>query len=189
MLIFVSGGVRSGKSTFAEELAMKSDADHLICLATSRAADSEMAERIARHKQERAKAEREWRTIEKETAIGSLAGSFTKQDAVLLDCLTVLASNELFAGKGPKREKEAVFSDMIQDLSSLSRACHTFIIVSNEVFEEPPVYNGSSVRQYLSLLGSLHQKIVKMADAAYLVENGMPLIKKAPRASNDEHRS
>ncbi|MEM5594860.1 bifunctional adenosylcobinamide kinase/adenosylcobinamide-phosphate guanylyltransferase [Niallia circulans] len=99
-IIFVTGGVRSGKSSLAERLAIKYAQDEraeLHYIATAVITDAEMEERIIRHQQNREAQKVKWNSYEKPVDIGELAAVFTKKDVVLLDCLTVLVNNELFS--------------------------------------------------------------------------------------------
>ncbi|MDE6638104.1 MAG: bifunctional adenosylcobinamide kinase/adenosylcobinamide-phosphate guanylyltransferase, partial [Muribaculaceae bacterium] len=81
-LIMVTGGQRSGKSVFAERLALSMSA-HPIYLATARVYDEEMRKRVEIHKQRR---ENQWQNIESPLYITE--NEFQDSDVVLLDCLT-----------------------------------------------------------------------------------------------------
>ena len=87
-IILVTGGARSGKSTFAEEIYKEES--NVVYIATARATDDEMKNRISLHRAQRPK---EWATFE---------GNYRLKDAVdisnnyLLDCITVLTSNIMF---------------------------------------------------------------------------------------------
>ncbi len=98
-LIFVSGGVRSGKSSFAEKKAAewgKKQTLHLNYIACGVASDSEMRNRIARHQKSRASASMNWKTWECPYELARIAGRFSKQDLLVLDCVTTLVTNYLF---------------------------------------------------------------------------------------------
>jgi adenosylcobinamide kinase/adenosylcobinamide-phosphate guanylyltransferase len=95
-LIF--GGARSGKSAYAEQLALRLSAEggkQVIYLATAAAADSEMQQRIVHHQSRRPA---DWQTIEQTTALGAAIQEYSQPGTVLLiDCLTVWLSNLLFS--------------------------------------------------------------------------------------------
>lgn len=98
-ILFISGGVRSGKSTFAEELAREyaiEEEANLHYIATSVVIDAEMKERIFLHQKGREKQVLKWTTWEKPVHLGELTCEFQKSDILLLDCLTTLVGNELF---------------------------------------------------------------------------------------------
>ncbi|WP_085991582.1 bifunctional adenosylcobinamide kinase/adenosylcobinamide-phosphate guanylyltransferase [Oceanobacillus senegalensis] len=181
MLTFITGGVRSGKSSIAEKLAIKAASEidgQLHYVATSKLTDKEMADRIKRHQKDRKCSSYPWNTWEKESNLEVLSTSFTKNDIVLLDCMTTWLSNELFSEHEmwKKRESEVVHH-MIKAVHHISESCHHLIIVSNEVFFEP-VYENELVFTYCRLLGKLHQEIVRIANQAYLVEFGLPITMK-----------
>lgn len=180
-LIFITGGVRSGKSTFAEKTAASAaSTGRLHYIAAGKSSDEEMAERILLHQKQRDESGSGWRTWEQPAGIGELAAAFTKQDVLLLDCLTTLLNNELF-GTGGRWEspafQEEVKERILADIQSLNESTGALIIVSNEVQFEP--FEAGSVSQiFARLLGQLHQRIVGMAVQAYLVEAGIPLLMK-----------
>lgn len=174
-MIFVTGGVRSGKSTFAEQLTMEKAKDlngNLHYIATGVPSDEEMRKRIERHQQERA--ESEWTTWEKSTHIEEIASLFTKKDVVLLDCVTTLLNNELFS----KNDWDPLFLDgvfhrLLSGFDAIKRSCAKLILVSNEVLHE--INDNELVMKYSCILGKLHQEIVKRAEEVYLIEAGIPI--------------
>src|SRR5690554_6184956 len=99
-LIFITGGVRSGKSSFAERFATETAAKtkgRLNYIATGVPFDEEMEKRIDKHRQDRSKGPIPWITREQPVNIGELASLFNNQDVILLDCVTTLVNNELFS--------------------------------------------------------------------------------------------
>ena len=92
-VIMVTGGQRSGKSVFAEQLALKMSA-HPTYLATARVMDEEMRRRVEAHKNRRCDL---WRNLEAPLGVESLA--FSTNETVLIDCLTMWAMNWLFEKK------------------------------------------------------------------------------------------
>src|SRR4051794_671645 len=98
--IFITGGVRSGKSNFAEKMAVDlamNTGGQLNYLATGVASDQEMRERIVKHQKDRMAGKSSWRTSEQSLHIGEIANMFGSQDIILLDCVTTLLNNELFS--------------------------------------------------------------------------------------------
>lgn len=178
-ITLITGGVRSGKSGFAEkyteQLAQEQDT-FLHYIATAARSDAEMAARISRHQQDRKKSKFAWQTWEQTTNIGTLATSFTKKDIVLLDCLTIWLTNELFFRPKPWNEScvDELLCHILTGIKQIGEACHTLVIVSNEVLSGASVYT-ELLYTYGKLLGKLHQHIVKMATNAYLVESGIPV--------------
>ncbi|MCM3707157.1 MULTISPECIES: bifunctional adenosylcobinamide kinase/adenosylcobinamide-phosphate guanylyltransferase [Cytobacillus] len=179
-LIFITGGVRSGKSSFAERtaaaLAEKTDG-RLHYIAAGKAYDSEMKARIQRHQNDREKSGLGWITWEKPSSLEELSGNFNHQDIVLFDCLTTLLNNELFRVEDSWRTKELqekLSSDILRAIIEICQKCRALIVVSNEVLNEP-IGENELVFTYAKLLGMLHREIVKTADEAYLVEAGIPI--------------
>lgn len=175
-IIFVTGGVRSGKSSFAESLAIeyaRKERGDLYYIATSLNTDAEMQERIARHQQIRKMHKVKWKSMEQSADIGELTGIFSKRDVVLLDCLTLLVNNELFFKDQPQ---DLIEGKLKKEIVELSRTCRYFILVSNEVTYEP--LSDPFVQKYCRILNRLHLFLVQYAKEAYLVESGIVQRKK-----------
>ncbi|WP_164462149.1 bifunctional adenosylcobinamide kinase/adenosylcobinamide-phosphate guanylyltransferase [Bacillus sp. FJAT-42376] len=178
MLIFVSGGVRSGKTSFAERLAKEAAGKKgkLNYIAAGRAADQEMVERIAKHQQERFSSALPWHTYEQPRDLHLLSSQFTKNDIVVVDCLTTWLNNEMFSANPP----EEVSKHLLMGIQSLERACSVLILVSNELFYDAQPYS-KTVLAYQAALGEIHQDAVRKAQSAFLVENGIPVLMKGAR--------
>ena len=183
-IIFITGGVRSGKSTFAEKMAETNwktkGSGKLHYLASMQPSDEEMKQRIHVHQEGRLDSGLQWNTWEKPTSIGDLAQHFSSQDVVLLDCLTTWLNNELFYQEDGWQNQAFIhqlFEKMWSNMMEVSQSVKTFIIVSNEVLNEP-ISNRDLVFTYHYLLGNLHQRIVREAKEAYLVEAGIPIAMK-----------
>jgi adenosylcobinamide kinase / adenosylcobinamide-phosphate guanylyltransferase len=182
-LIFITGGVRSGKSKFAEKIATElSDKikGKLHYIAAGQESDLEMTERIKRHRLERMQRGYKWTTWEKPTNLGKLASQFKSDDIVLLDCLTTWLNNELFYQERPINEKtfqRELIERMLKDIDEISCQVKFFIIVSNEIQYEP-VGKQELILTYCRLLSQLHQRIVANSSKAYLIETGIPILMK-----------
>jgi adenosylcobinamide kinase / adenosylcobinamide-phosphate guanylyltransferase len=187
MLSFISGGVRSGKSSFAEQHALMKGRENysLHYIATSMSTDEEMKQRINHHQKSRKESSVKWVNWERPVDLETLADQFTKKDIVLIDCLTTWLSNELFAGWQTGKIKwesaafrNSVYQKIIKAVEALHKEAAEVILVSNELFFEP-VPTERAIFYYLELLGNLHQEIIIRADAAFLVENGIVNVMKA----------
>lgn len=182
-IVFISGGVRSGKSSFAENFtidsARKKNAK-LHYIAPGQASDAEMAARIEKHQKDRHESGLCWQTWEQSTEIASIADYFTNQDVVLLDCLTTLLNNEFFKSEGrwkdPAFQQEVKYS-IIDGIAAIAGRCQMLVVVSNELFSDSMV-DERLILSYKKLLGEIHQLVVSMATEAYLVEAGIPLVMK-----------
>lgn len=168
MLIFVYGGTASGKSAYAESLAASlAQPAPLIYLATMDASDPESLRRIARHRQQRAFAP--FRTVEQPRGIGQ--ADFPQGAVVLVECLSTLTANELFF---PGADPQTAATAVLKGLSRLcARAAHT-VVVSSDVFRDGGTYPPAT-RQYIRLLGHLHQTLAQRADHVVEIVASIPL--------------
>lgn len=181
-LIFITGGVRSGKSSFAERKALEIAVETggtPIYFATGVASDTEMKERISKHQLDREAGKYKWKTVEQSIDIGKRAKKMTKQDIVLLDCVTTLLNNELFSTEElwDWNFLEVVKERILNGITAIKIQVKTLIVVSNEVVYESLSEN-ELVMKYGRLLGYIHRQLVKAADEAYLVEAGIPILMK-----------
>ena len=174
MLVFISGGVRSGKSTLGENLTEKLSDGRKIYLATSIVYDEEMVQRVILHKKQRSG--KGYITIEKSTNIGAILVDIRKGDTILLDCLGNLLANEMFSDK-TMREKENVAEKIFSDICLINEKAENIIIVSNDVFSDGCMYS-DSVISYIDTLALLHRKIVGIADKAIECIAGSQVIHK-----------
>lgn len=166
-LILVTGGVRSGKSSYAQHLA-KSLGEKVIYIATAEALDTDMKERIRLHKKSRNK---DWVTVEEpRDVLGAIKKMSARKRVILLDCLTLFISNLIFKGLGDK----AVYGEIKAILKALTQKAGTSIIVTNEV--------GSGIvpdtklgRRFRDLQGKVNQIVSGEADRVYLLVSGIPL--------------
>jgi adenosylcobinamide kinase/adenosylcobinamide-phosphate guanylyltransferase len=160
----VLGGAKSGKSRFALDRASALTGGKAY-IATARALDSEMAERIARHKAERSS---EWTSFEEPLDIASLIRKIDKEHAVLLiDCLTLWVTNLMLGGRDTKAEGDTL-------LHALCSCRAEVFIVSNEV-GLGIVPDNALARQFRDEAGRLNQKVASIADEVYFMAAGLPL--------------
>lgn len=178
--VFVLGGVRSGKSRFAQRLAESWGGD-ILFVATAEPLDRDMRERIEKHRRERPQS---WRTIETPMNLAAqIERNLGGASVVLIDCLTLLASNLLLGqerGFSPTleiqgEEAETRLLKEIHDLARLMRSAPaSFVIVSNEV-GWGIVPENRLARIYRDILGRANQIIAEHADEVYLMVAGLPL--------------
>ncbi len=177
-LIF--GGARSGKSAFAEQLAGRlSDGQReVLYLATAKAGDAEMQERIAHH---RARRPAHWATLEQRMDLGASIMAHSRADNIILvDCLTVWLSNLLFSETTDFPEIGAITPPpqfLVQRralLDALSLAPGQIILVSNEV-GMGVVPMGAVSRWFVDEAGRLNQAVAALADNVIWVAAGLPL--------------
>lgn len=164
-ITFITGGVRSGKSQFALELARGMPGPKAY-LATAQALDEEMAERIQKHKDTRPEG---WQTLEEPLEIAKVVESRGSEfNVILLDCLTLWISNALMAGWDGAR----ILAEGERFLQLARAARSSLILVSNEVgWGIVPEY--PSARLFRDLSGSIHQKIAREADEVFFMICGL----------------
>lgn len=177
-LTFISGGVRSGKSAYAEQL-LTSGTGRLIYIASGVPTDFEMQARIQKHKQDRAAFH--WTTIEQPVDFEKVLPFIEPGDAILWDCLTTWLANELFEGYDtgnpcilrPNCMEQKV--DMLfQSIDTLLNMAAQLIIVSNEVLHDLAPHEAET-EMYRTWIGEVHQKLVAKADIAIEMESGIPI--------------
>lgn len=179
-LTFILGGARSGKSSYAEALAAK-EGTHILYVATAQAWDDEMAERIANHRAERPAT---WQTLEAPTNVGQAISDWLQQqpqiDLILLDCLTLLASNiliELPEDSTEIQAADALMAEVNRLLEIYATTDTQWLIVSNEVGLGivPPYPLG---RLYRDALGRANQLVAATADEVLFMVAGLPMVVK-----------
>jgi adenosylcobinamide kinase/adenosylcobinamide-phosphate guanylyltransferase len=163
----VLGGARSGKSRYAAELALRLSATPLY-VATSRIWDDDHRARIERHRRERGP---EWRTIECEVELGSLA---LTGEVTVIDCLTLWLSN-LFSDA--PSDLDACAARARGELDRLLQQPAHFLLVSNELGQglHAPTELG---RKFTDLQGWVNQHAAARADNVVLMVAGIPLFVK-----------
>jgi len=166
-ILLITGGQRSGKSGYAQRLAL-SLTDNPVYLATSRIWDDEFRQRVVRHQQERGP---EWINIEEEKY-----PSRHKLDShtVVIDCVTLWATNFFFDNEG---DVELSLSQLKHEFVKLTRQKATFIFITNEIGMGETSPNQVQ-RKFTDLQGWLNQYIASKADKVILMVSGLPLIVK-----------
>lgn len=178
-IILVTGGARSGKSTFAEKLAAKihseckNDLKHKAYIATAQILDDEMAQRIKMHQ---ARRDKEWRTFEAPfNAELSIEAADEIADVILFDCLTIYISNFVCAFNSLD-DTDKIYSELKSLVNNLIEAAKknngTIIFVTNEVGSGIVPANKLS-RVYRDCAGIANQMIAIVADEVYMVVSGI----------------
>jgi adenosylcobinamide kinase / adenosylcobinamide-phosphate guanylyltransferase len=163
-IILITGGQRSGKSTYAQQLALKLSANP-VYLATSAAWDDEHLQRIERHKRDRGP---EWTNIEELTELQNVD---VKGRVVVIDCVTLWATNFFSRSNG---DTELSFEELKDRFNRFVEQKATFIFVTNEIG-----LGGTSVndlqRRFTDLIGWTNQYIAQQADEMVLMVSGIPV--------------
>lgn len=167
-IVLITGGARSGKSSFALENASKRSGKKYF-IATAEGYDEEMRQRIENHKKERS---HHWVTIEEPINIWNVLIEIDGPDTVaILDCLTLWVSN-LMREDTETTAMEMSFKEFLRVLRHLKNL--NIYIVTNEVgmgiVPENPL-----ARIYRDMLGRLNQAVAELSDEVYLMISGIAL--------------
>ena len=176
--ILIIGGARSGKSSFAQELAVKLG-EPILFVATAEAKDEEMRRRIEAHKRSRPTL---WNTLEAVTSVGSqIRQSVGQARVVIVDCVTLLVNNILCQHMNGADEKmdtevieQGVTDEITQLIDCMNNSEASFIVVTNEV-GTGLIPASAMARLYRDLLGKANQRLAQHADRVYLMVAGLPL--------------
>jgi adenosylcobinamide kinase/adenosylcobinamide-phosphate guanylyltransferase len=163
--ILITGGIKSGKSRFALNLANEIENGEKFFVATGRAIDNEMLEKIEKHKKERGSG---FKTLEEPTRLGTILKKIDPS-TVILDCLTLWLSNLYF--EVTESEKSIEIEDFIRTLKGFEG---NLIIVTNEV-GWGIIPGDETSRWYQVELGSLNQKVAEICDEVYVLISGISL--------------
>ena len=169
-LTLILGGVRAGKSSYAQQLA--THGKRVLFVATAEAGDAEMAARIRAHQASRPP---EWDTLEEPLdPATALAPVLHRYDTVLFDCLTLWVSNLLLSER-----PHDIPAETRRSLEAYRHGDASWVVVSNEVGlgVVPATALG---RTFADELGRVNQLVAAEADAVYLMAAGLPLAMKGP---------
>ncbi|NIG52070.1 bifunctional adenosylcobinamide kinase/adenosylcobinamide-phosphate guanylyltransferase [Chitinophaga sp. Cy-1792] len=165
MIYLITGGVRSGKSRYAQTLAL-SHSPSPVYVATARIWDEDFAERVQRHKDDRSAA---WINYEEERYISRLP---LEGQTVLIDCVTLWLTN-LF--EDSSHRLEPALETIKAEIDAIHQKAGTYIIVTNEIGMG---IHGQTVtaRKFADLQGWTNQYIARLADTVILMIAGIPVI-------------
>lgn len=168
-ILFVLGGARSGKSRYAQGRA-EALSKSRVYIATAQPFDAEMQERIARHRADRGAG---WRTIEAPLELPEAITAHAGPDrVVLVDCLTLWASNLLLA----EEDAEAATDRLVDAIKS---APGPVVLVANEV-GLGIVPDNALARRFRDIAGRINQATAAAAHECVAVFAGLPLVLKHP---------
>lgn len=175
MITFITGGARSGKSSFAEGLYR--DKKDVVYIATAIISDQEMQDRVHMHQNSRPNV---WRTFE---GYRNLDKSVAEEKNYLLDCITVMTSNIMFDRtkdlekidiQTQKTVEDEIFNEIVKLIEKVKKEDKNLILVSNEVGSSlVPEHHISRV--FRDIQGRINQKVADISDSAYLVVSGLPV--------------
>ena len=164
-IILITGGERSGKSLYAEKMALTLS-QNPVYLATSRIWDEEFKERVRIHKERRGK---EWTNVEKDKELSSVD---VNGRVVVIDCVTLWCTNYFFdLASDVNRSLEA----LKEEFDRFTQQDATFIFVTNEI-GSGSVSDNKIQRMFTDLQGWMNQYIASKADVVYLMVSGIPVL-------------
>ncbi len=179
MITLVIGGRRSGKSAWAETLALEKQRSRLAYVATCPASDQSMRERIKTHQERRAAFGRNWELIEEPLELAAalaLGDSQMKNGLFFIDCITLWISNMMQA-----MDDKAVRVAISSLCATVGRLENDAIIVSNEtgLGVAPATDLGN---RFIDFAGLANQELAKTAHEVVFITAGLPLyLKRAER--------
>lgn len=177
-IILCSGGARSGKSEFAEQLAL-SLKGRKAYVATGQAFDDEMKDRIKKHQLRRGK---EWITFEIPLHLHENWEQITNvSDVILIDCLTMFTSNHVFAHGDINTQEDAnrIESIILEELRLLLQEINnsndkTVIFVTNEI-GLGIVPENKLARYFRDITGRVNREVASAANRMYLTISGVTI--------------
>lgn len=164
MIYYISGGERSGKSSYAQKLA-ESLSETPIYLATSRIWDEGFQQRVDRHISDR---DERWTTVEEEKWLSKV---IAEKQTVVVDCVTLWLTNFFV---DTKYDIEKALEIAKEEINKLVEIDANIIIISNEIGMGLHA-NSESGRKFTQLQGWTNQHIAKLADKAIFMVSGLPL--------------
>lgn len=184
MFHLVTGGSGSGKSEYAEKLILESGAGRRFYLATMEVYGAEGRRKVERHR--RLRAGKGFETIECPRGLAEISldkgKDFRTECAVLLECMSNLAANELFgAGEEEGTEPQtgalpvsSVLQRIKKGILHVQSQCKLLVVVTNEVFSDGVDY-GPETNEYIRLLGQINCWMARQADKVTEVVYGIPV--------------
>lgn len=182
-IVYVTGGARSGKSTFGENYIRENRGDReKIYIATAYIYDNEMKTRVEKHREQRGEG---WQTIENYKNLSKeMEKTQGERKIVLLDCVTNLVTNfmledhEINWGEIEKEKLKKMEQSILGELKNLfeytKRENHILVIVSNEV-GMGIVPDNYLARHFRDIAGRVNQYCAEVADEAYLIVSGLKI--------------
>ena len=163
-IVVITGGARSGKSSYAERLAL-SIAPDPVYMATARIWDEDFRERVRRHQERRGD---EWTNIEEDKW---LSRHDVSGRTVLVDCLTLWSTNFFF---DLNSDVDAALEEIRREFDKFTSQDATFIFVTNEIGMGGTSGNELQ-RKFTDLLGFVNQYVAQRADEVVLMVSGIPI--------------
>lgn len=190
MIALVIGGSGSGKSAYAEQMAVKAAGNgSLYYVATMQVYDEEGKKKVERHQKMRAG--KGFLTIEQPRRLKEAAKKVATEKVsagkaaagvgktVLLECMSNLVANEMFSEENlsavmDEAKVKQLSHEIISGVTALQDSCDILIIVTNQIFEDGIRYDASTMA-YIRLLGDINRQIAERAEQVIEVVAGIPI--------------
>ncbi|MDU1973342.1 MAG: bifunctional adenosylcobinamide kinase/adenosylcobinamide-phosphate guanylyltransferase [Veillonella sp.] len=177
-IILCSGGARSGKSEFAERLALATEGRKAY-VATGQAFDEEMIDRIKKHQERRGEI---WNNFEVPLHLAKEWQNISQTaDVILIDCLTMFTTNHMMAhgsiqGQQDANQLEATVLTELETLLDSIKSCEgkTVIFVTNEI-GLGIVPDNKLARYFRDIAGRVNRTVATAADKLYLTISGVTI--------------
>lgn len=164
MIIFITGGARSGKSSYAQQLAL-SLSDSPVYVATAKVWDADFEKRVKRHQHDR---DERWTNFEEQRNVSQLP---IENTVCIIDCVTLWLTNYFIDTKNDIEASLVLFSQQIDALDKMSG---TFIIISNEI--GMGVHAETEIgRKFTDLQGWANQYVAAKAKEVTLMISSLPV--------------
>ena len=164
MIYLITGGERSGKSTYAQQLALELSPAP-VYVATARKWDGDFEKRIKRHQEER---DSRWISVEEEKCISKLD---LINKVVVIDCVTLWLTNFFV---DTKNNVDQSLSDAKKEFEKIKSIKGTFIIITNEIGMGVHAVTETG-RKFVELQGWMNQYIAKNSDEVILMISAIPV--------------
>ena len=177
-MTLILGGSGSGKSAWAEDYLLREAEDRQkYYIATMQIWDAEMQAKVDRH--HRLRQGKGFLTIEQPAGLAEAAAKMGQPAAALLECMSNLVANEMFAGE-ETTDRQIVTERVLQGVEALRQQADVLVIVTNNVFEDGILYDPATM-EYIEALGRINERLAAEADEVVEVAAGIPQwIKSAP---------
>ncbi len=169
MMILLTGGAASGKSSYGEMIC-RSHPSPRYYVAAMRPVDESGKKRVAKNRRLRGS---DWEsTVEQYTNLEEIR--FSEKGIVLLECICNLTANEMFDEKGEYKDP---FNRVVNGVKELSKQCETLVIITNEISSDGERYSPET-EAYREALGRINRALAKEADVVLELVAGIPLVRK-----------
>ena len=168
MTVYIIGGSGSGKSEFAEKIAVSLNGERRVYIASMIPRGDEGKNKVIRHRTMRQN--KGFITIEKYLDLET--ADIYENDCVLVECMSNLLANEMFEDNG---SGEYAVENIKKGIKHISESTKNSVFVSNDVFRDGYQYD-EDTEKYIKNLAEVNNYIISKADAAFEVVCGIPIV-------------